>query len=111
MVQVMVNPGRRVRDKVNQRDAVGGDVIEVRDVERKILKARGYVSDPAPNDRQTPLRSADETQTPTIQVGTVPREEAATSAEPVAASEPSVGSELEPSRRRYRRRDMTAEES
>jgi hypothetical protein len=152
MVQVMVNPGRRVRDKINNRDAVGGDIIEVRDVERKVLIHRGYVSDPPPNDSQAGLSLADETQMPAVPVGTPPvaapepsveseparqhdlrpEDRAAEfkaslaqapdwkddggpppteEAEPAAAEPESEGEAQQPSRRRYRRRDMTAEES
>lgn len=85
MVLVMVNPGRRIRDKVNQRDAVGGDLVEVRDVERRILIHRGYVSDPPPN--------ADEAQKPAVPVVTPEKPETAPpAAEPVAKPEPPVES-------------------
>lgn len=93
MVLVMVNPGRRVRDKINQRDAVGGDLVEVRDVERKVLMHRGVVCDPPP-------RQADSNEPP-VRLSQMPGEQALdartnaakdAAPEPVAAPEAPVES-------------------
>ena len=59
MVKIVVNPGRKVWDRENHREATGGDVLEVKAVEAKILKHRGHASDappepPQPTPKPTP---------------------------------------------------------
>ena len=41
MVKIVVNKGRKVWDRLNKRDAKEGEVLDVKDVEAKILKFRG----------------------------------------------------------------------
>ena len=58
MVKIVVNPGRKVWDRDKHRDAVGGDVLDVKDVHAKILKYRGIASD-------APARQTEPAPTPT----------------------------------------------
>jgi hypothetical protein len=45
MTRLIVNPGYKVRDAANARDAVAGEIIDVPDREARILKSLGRASE------------------------------------------------------------------
>ena len=99
MVKIVVNPGRRVWVRGEGREAGEGEVIDVKDVEAKILKFRG-MADYAPAEAPVP-------PTPTPPPPPPPAPEPP----PPAAEAPPWSSEDEPprQRRQYRRRDLRPE--
>jgi hypothetical protein len=119
MVKIVVNPGRKVWDRLNKRDAKEGEVLDVKDVEAKILKFRGIASDapaeqpprPAPAPPAPPARPMPPAAPPPPVVPPPPAaaEEVPVEAPPV---EEATASEEEPmrTRRPYRRRDLQPEE-
>ena len=101
MVKIVVNPGRKVWDRENHREATGGDVLEVKAVEAKILKHRGHASDAPPEPPQPTPKPAPPPPPPPPP-------------SPPAAEEPPAqpADERMPPRgsRTYRRRDLQPEE-
>ncbi len=53
MVKIVVNKGRKVWDRENHREAKEGDVVEVKEIEARVLRHRGYASE-APPEAPTP---------------------------------------------------------
>jgi hypothetical protein len=110
MVKIVVNKGRKVWK--NGREAQEGEVIEVRDVEAKILKFRGVASDapqeppPKPAPPPPPLpQPRPMPPPPPLPLAPVPEprpREAETATEP--------NEEEQTRRRTYRRRDLQPEE-
>jgi hypothetical protein len=114
MVRVIVNKGRKVWDREHRRDATEGDVLDIKDVEAKILKFRGLVSDapaePAPKPAPAPPAPPARPMPPaTPPPPPAPPPAAADASWPVGEA---TGSEDERmrARRPYRRRDLQPEE-
>jgi hypothetical protein len=112
MVKVVVNPGRKAWDRENRREASAGEVLEVRDVEAKILKYRGVASDSPPEPPlvgpggPNPPAPPPTPQPKPSQPATPPRlSSRVVTPEPSPAAE----EEEEASKRSYRRRDLQAE--
>ena len=114
MVKIVVNKGRKVWDRLNKRDAKEGEVLDVKDVEAKILKFRGIASD-APQDKPpAPPPSPPAPPARPVPPPAPPPPPAAAEMEPLEAPpvEEATASEEEPmrTRRPYRRRDLQPED-
>lgn len=108
MVKVVVNPGRKVWDRENRREAKEGEVVEVKPVEATILKYRGHASDALPAavaPELTPQPS--QPPTPLPPVAEVPPVEAP--AQLVEVPVENKGDEQPLRRGTYRRRDLRPE--
>jgi len=99
MTRIVVNPGYRVRDSANSRDALEGEIIDVPDKEGRVLLALRRAS-------LAPAEAATEKPVP------APAPEAqATSAQPVEPmSTETAEAVVAPKRGRYMRRDERAED-
>jgi len=99
MPRLVVNPGYKVRDMVNSRDAEAGEIIDVPDKEAKVLLALRRAS-------LAPAEAVVETPVP---VAPAPEAEPAPAdpAEPMSTE--TAGALVPPRRGRYVRRDERAE--
>lgn len=112
-VTMIVNPGRRARDKVLQKDVGPGEDFTCSEKEARLAEALGIASRAPPPKRAYTKRALEADPTPAARAAdpepaaALPPAEAAPS-----ASEPDGDSEGESERprRQYRRRDFKAEE-
>ena len=115
MVKVIVSPGRRVWDAQNHREAAEGEVIELKDVEAKILKFRGLVSDGPGEEKPQEPPPAPPPVPPPPAPPPEPHPVATTAEAPVITTETAEtlvdpnGDEQARRRTSYRRRDMQPE--
>jgi hypothetical protein len=117
MVKIVVNPGRRVWDRENHREATEGQMLNVSDVEAKVLKFRDMVSDAPDQDdpekpqQQPPPPPMPEPAPPPVPPQTPPQRSAQSPVTTTDTAAPLVAGEEGETRRRptYRRRDMSPE--
>ena len=101
MVKIVVNKGRKVWDKENHREAKEGDVVEVKEIEARVLRHRGYASE-APPEAPPPPAPPPAPPPPTP----APRPAAVMTTRSMSDADEA---EQNTARGRYRRRDLQPE--
>jgi len=101
MVKIVVNKGRKVWDRENHREAKEGDVVEVKEIEARVLRHRGYASE-APPEAPTPPAPPPAPSPPTP----APRPAAVMTTRSMSDVDEA---EQNTARGRYRRRDLQPE--
>jgi len=101
MVKIVVNKGRKVWDRENHREAKEGDVVEVKEIEARVLRHRGYASE-APPEAPTPPAPPPAPPPPTP----APRHAAVMTTRSMSDADET---EQNTARGRYRRRDLQPE--
>lgn len=118
MTKVIVNKGGKVWDREKHREAKEGEVVEVKEIEAKILKHRGHASDAPPEappaskpttaaPKPPPPEPPPEPPPPAPPPSPPPPPPAPPQREAQAAPDSYAAEQV---RNRYRRRDLRSEE-